>query len=307
MDKGKGIDPSAGPSTIAGVTSTTDVAMSGQYDPDSLDGLDQGPDHTNIKFEQLLESFRSTVPVFSGNAAIDYCSGRSWVREVVQWRRGTLRGIENLLFIAEVKRRLSGKAKKAIGRIKYAHPAQLLEKIQKAFPHLQFQSDLIQLIESGEAFAGADEQEVMTRLEEYTGELEDSPVGLLAVKKAIQKMYPALWQFVILPAVDVDSGQIIATLQDIQDRIHRSDDVKVVPYGKMSVKDKPKTSDADKEGAKKPAKAATKQNDEPPKKGPRKKKPNSKLDKVLELFLGHSDEISSAVKSKAQQSAQKKD
>ncbi|KAJ1727917.1 hypothetical protein LPJ72_005703 [Coemansia sp. Benny D160-2] len=295
MDKGKGIDPSAGPSTIAGATSTMDVAMSGQYDPDSLDGLDQGPDHTNVKFEQLLESFRSTVPVFSGNAAVDYCSGRSWVREVVQWRRGTLRGIENLLFIAEVKRRLSGKAKKAIGRIKYAHPVQLLEKIQKAFPHLQFQSDLIQLIESGEAFAGADEQEVMTRLEEYTGELEDSP------------MFPALWQFVILPVVDVDSGQIIATLQDIQERIHRSDDVKVVSYGKMSAKDKPKTSDAGKEGAKKPAKAATKQDDESPKKGSRKKKPNPKLDKVLDLFLGHSDEISAAVKSKAQQSAQKKD
>ncbi|KAJ2506309.1 hypothetical protein GGI11_006707, partial [Coemansia sp. RSA 2049] len=244
---GKAPEFGAGTSTsVPKAAESQDVLIAGIHDPDSLDGLSQTTDKCDIKFEQLLESFRISVPKFSGDVRQDHLSTRNWVRLIANWRREVLGSIDNLLFIAEIRRLLSGLAQRVIGRSVFAQPAEILSTIQREFPHGQFQRELVKLIESGEAFANCDGPELMTRLDEYIAELEDSTFGMMAIAEAIQELFPNYWEFLDLPESNITSADLIACTQEIRRRLYCSRKAKATPYDKMIVLAKPKVTESPK-------------------------------------------------------------
>ncbi|KAJ2760918.1 hypothetical protein H4S06_001477 [Coemansia sp. BCRC 34490] len=218
-----------------------DVLIAGVYEPDSLDGLSQTIDKRDIKFEQLLASFRSSVPTFSGDVKKDHLSARNWIRLIVKWRRQVLGGIENLLFIEEIRHLLSGSAKEVIGYTVYDQPAEILSTIQHEFPHVQFQRELVKLIESGEAFVNSDGSELMARLDRYIAELEDSTFGIIAISEAIQELFPNYWEFLDMPESNISSADLIASTQKIRRRLYTNRKARATPFGKMITSAKAKS------------------------------------------------------------------
>ncbi|KAJ2681505.1 hypothetical protein GGH99_005173, partial [Coemansia sp. RSA 1285] len=278
------------PLTVVG----SDVLIAGIHDPDSLDGLSQTTDKCDIKFEQLLESFRISVPKFSGDVRQDHLSTRNWVRLIANWRREVLGGIDNLLFIAEIRRLLSGLAQRVIGRSVFAQPAEILSTIQREFPHGQFQRELVKLIESGEAFANCDGPELMTRLDEYIAELEDSTFGMMAIAEAIQELFPNYWEFLDLPESNITSADLIACTQEIRRRLYCSRKAKATPYDKMIVLAKPKVTESPKSALVGTSKTSSKLANPSSRNNQRRNKTKSKLNQVLDMLIKQNAMVSAS-------------
>ncbi|KAJ1827822.1 hypothetical protein LPJ56_001455, partial [Coemansia sp. RSA 2599] len=153
-------------------------------------------------------------------------------------------------------------------RMVFTQPAEILGLIRREFPHGQFQRELVRLIESGEAFVNCDGPELMTRLDEYIAELQDSAFGMMAIADAIQQLFPVYWEFLDVPETDITSADLIASTQEIRRRLSRSRNMHATPYGKMvreASKSKPKPSESAKSTPPKGDKTPQKSENQPSK------------------------------------------
>ncbi|KAJ2722106.1 hypothetical protein GGI07_003548, partial [Coemansia sp. Benny D115] len=73
----------------------------------------------------------------------------------------------------------------------------------------------------------------MAQLDKYIIELEDNPIGMMAVANAIQEPSPLYWEFLDLPHTDVTSADLIANTQEICHHLFCNCKVHHTPYGKM--------------------------------------------------------------------------
>ncbi|KAJ2605195.1 hypothetical protein H4R99_001305 [Coemansia sp. RSA 1722] len=277
--KSAGKAPDTEPGTSA------DVPMAGVYDPDSLDGLSQTVDQREVRYEQLLDTFRASIPSFSGDIKQDHMSARNWIRKVVRWRREVLSGINNLLFIAEITRLLTGSAKQVVEYADFTQPSQILETIQRKFPHSLYQRELIKLIETGEAFVDCEGPRLMARLDRYIEELHDCAIGMVAIADAIHGLFPLYWEFLDISLTNVSSEDLVVSIQQINRRLERNDMARHTPYGKMIRVVKPKPSESTNSPSANTSKNPPKSANKPNRNAQRRAQNKSKLNLLVDLLL----------------------
>ncbi|KAJ2780737.1 hypothetical protein H4R18_003288 [Coemansia javaensis] len=147
--------------------------MAGEFAPFTLDGADIPNERADPESLIALPFVREALPSYSGDPMSERRSSRTWVEQVMQYRRHAL-----------ATSKLTGPAASKFECSQTRSPAALLKSIRDRFPRLEFQEALCRRIESRSAFDGCSQEGACNALLAYLDELDWFTPGVPVLARA---------------------------------------------------------------------------------------------------------------------------